>query len=163
MCIRDRCESPLTFAAITVWREELLEETILLRDVIDLDATFGKTFDDPNAANAAGSVPPPKAGDEVEEEEEEEPEAAVAEDEEEESQEGEASSDDDDDDDDDDNALSLSAMEAQLKPAALEALGQIAKDYEKLRALQSARMNACLLYTSPSPRDRTRSRMPSSA
>ncbi len=135
------CESPLTFAAITVWREELLEETILLRDVIDLDATFGKTFDDPNAANAAGSVPPPKPGEE-EEEEEEEPEVAAAENEDDESEEGEGSSSDDDDDDDDDNALSLSAMEAQLKPAALEALGQIAKDYEKLRALQSARMNA---------------------
>ena len=131
------CESPLTFAAITVWREELLEETILLRDVIDLDATFGKTFDDPNAANAAGSVPPPKPGEEDEDEEEEEPETAEAE--EEEGEEGETKS---DDDDDDDNALSLSAMEAQLKPAALEALGQIAKDYEKLRALQSARMNA---------------------
>jgi len=133
------CESPLTFAAITVWREELLEETILLRDVIDLDATFGKTFDDPNAANAAGSVPPPKPGEEEEEEEEEEPETAEAE--EEDGEEGETKS-DDDDDDDDDNSLSLSAMEAQLKPAALEALGQIAKDYEKLRALQSARMNA---------------------
>ena len=34
------CESPLTFQAITIWREELLEEQIMLRDVIDLDATF---------------------------------------------------------------------------------------------------------------------------
>ncbi len=140
------CESPLTFAAITVWREELLEETILLRDVIDLDATFGKTFDDPNAANAAGSVPPPKPGEEADEEDEEEEVEAVAEDDDaEESEDGEGenkSDDDDDDDDDDDNNLSLSAMEAQLKPAALEALGQIAKDYEKLRALQTARMTA---------------------
>ena len=35
------CESPLTFQAITIWREELLDEKIMLRDVIDLDATFG--------------------------------------------------------------------------------------------------------------------------
>src|SRR6056297_3559399 len=35
------CESPLTFQAITIWREELLGEDILLRDVIDLEATFG--------------------------------------------------------------------------------------------------------------------------
>jgi RNA polymerase primary sigma factor len=35
------CESPLTFQAITIWRDELLDEDILLRDVIDLDATFG--------------------------------------------------------------------------------------------------------------------------
>ena len=34
------CESPLTFQAITIWREELLEEKIMLRDVIDLDATL---------------------------------------------------------------------------------------------------------------------------
>ena len=37
------CESPLTFQAITIWREELLDEKIMLRDVIDLDATFGST------------------------------------------------------------------------------------------------------------------------
>ena len=35
------CESPLTFQAITIWRDELLSEDILLRDVIDLDTTFG--------------------------------------------------------------------------------------------------------------------------
>ena len=34
------CESPLTFQAITIWRNELLEEDILLRDVIDLETTF---------------------------------------------------------------------------------------------------------------------------
>ena len=36
------CESPLTFQAITIWRDELLSEDILLRDVIDLEATFGR-------------------------------------------------------------------------------------------------------------------------
>ena len=40
------CESPLTFQAITIWRDELLNEDILLRDVIDLDATFGRTMDE---------------------------------------------------------------------------------------------------------------------
>ena len=34
------CESPLTFHAITVWREELLDEAIMLREVIDLETTF---------------------------------------------------------------------------------------------------------------------------
>ena len=38
------CESPLTFQAITIWREELLDEKIMLRDVIDLDATFGSSL-----------------------------------------------------------------------------------------------------------------------
>ena len=45
------CESPLTFQAITIWRDELLEERILLRDVIDLDATFGAEV---AIANATG-------------------------------------------------------------------------------------------------------------
>jgi glycine cleavage system aminomethyltransferase T len=39
------CESPLTFQAITIWRDELLSEDILLRDVIDLEATFGRSLD----------------------------------------------------------------------------------------------------------------------
>src|SRR5690606_26789216 len=39
------CESPLTFQAITIWRDELLSEEILLRDVIDLEATFGRSLD----------------------------------------------------------------------------------------------------------------------
>ena len=40
------CESPLTFQAITIWRDELLSEDILLRDVIDLEATFGNLVAD---------------------------------------------------------------------------------------------------------------------
>src|SRR6056297_83430 len=40
------CESPLTFQAITIWREELLSEDILLRDVIDLETTFGDQMDE---------------------------------------------------------------------------------------------------------------------
>jgi RNA polymerase primary sigma factor len=43
------CESPLTFQAITIWREELLNEDILLRDVIDLEATFGNQMDEDGA------------------------------------------------------------------------------------------------------------------
>ncbi|MEO0989662.1 MAG: RNA polymerase sigma factor region1.1 domain-containing protein, partial [Pseudomonadota bacterium] len=38
------CESPLTFQAITIWRDELLNEDILLRDVIDLETTFGNSL-----------------------------------------------------------------------------------------------------------------------
>jgi RNA polymerase primary sigma factor len=53
------CESPLTFQAITIWRDELLDEDILLRDVIDLDATFGRSMgeddDEPVVAPVANS------------------------------------------------------------------------------------------------------------
>ena len=34
------CESPLTFQAIIIWRDELNDGKVLLRDIIDLDATF---------------------------------------------------------------------------------------------------------------------------
>jgi RNA polymerase primary sigma factor len=49
------CESPLTFQAITIWRDELLNEEILLRDVIDLEATFGRS------RRRCPPAPPPRA------------------------------------------------------------------------------------------------------
>ncbi|MCH8926784.1 MAG: RNA polymerase sigma factor RpoD [Proteobacteria bacterium] len=56
------CESPLTFQAITIWREELLEEKILLRDVIDLETTFGQsTEDDEMAQVTPGEAAGPEA------------------------------------------------------------------------------------------------------
>ena len=46
------CESPLTFQAITIWRDELLSEDILLRDVIDLETTFGNQLDEDEGPTA---------------------------------------------------------------------------------------------------------------
>src|SRR5262245_31425756 len=46
------CESPLTFQAIIIWRDELNQGTVLLRDIIDLDATY---------AGPDGQVPAPAA------------------------------------------------------------------------------------------------------
>ncbi|MBS8228749.1 RNA polymerase sigma factor RpoD [Vannielia litorea] len=128
------CESPLTFQAITIWREELLNEDILLRDVIDLETTFGRGLD----------------GDEEDEEEVAEAAPASDEDKKEEKQELDAdgnpiSSDDDDDDDDDEQAnMSLAAMEAALKPRVLEMLDVIARDYTELAEMQDQRMSATL-------------------
>src|SRR5438477_9389435 len=34
------CESPLTFQAIIIWRDELNEGKVFLRDIIDLEATY---------------------------------------------------------------------------------------------------------------------------
>ncbi|MFV2034209.1 MAG: RNA polymerase sigma factor region1.1 domain-containing protein, partial [Halocynthiibacter sp.] len=48
------CESPLTFQAITIWRDELLSEDILLRDVIDLETTFGNSMDEDEEPVVAG-------------------------------------------------------------------------------------------------------------
>src|SRR5690606_7038653 len=90
------CESALTFEAIMVWRDELANNRILLREVIDLDATYAVL--NPAAAPGAATA--------AEGEEESEDETAEAE-----KPEGE---DDDDDDFDDGGGLSISALEAEL-------------------------------------------------
>ncbi|MEM8636244.1 MAG: RNA polymerase sigma factor RpoD, partial [Pseudomonadota bacterium] len=118
--IRGLCESPLTFEAMMVWRDELMNERILLRDVIDLEATYG----------AENPPPPPK---EEEEEDDEEENEASADGEE---SEGESRDDDDDEDDDEGAAMSMSAMEAELRDGVLETLDAIASDFTKYRKLQ---------------------------
>jgi RNA polymerase primary sigma factor len=47
------CESPLTIAAIMLWREMLKNDEVLLRDIIDLDATYGGGPGEENKNNAA--------------------------------------------------------------------------------------------------------------
>ena len=55
------CESPLTFQAVIIWRDELNEGKVFLRDIIDLEATYAG----PDAKAVAAAVPsgdPPAAG-----------------------------------------------------------------------------------------------------
>src|SRR5690606_10477149 len=112
--------SPLTFDAILAWRDALLDGRILLRDIIDLDATYGAG---PEAEEAVEGEAATEAAPAVAKENQ--PEAEP-----EESEEG----------DEDDNTLSLSAMEAELKPIVLEQLDQIAESYGKLQKLQERRL-----------------------
>ena len=125
------CESPLTFQAITIWRDELLSEDILLRDVIDLEATFGTQMGDEEETSP---VVAPTAGSETKSEDSK-PEYDA---------DGNPISTDDDDDEDEQANMSLAAMEAALKPQVLEALDIIADDYEKLSAMQDSRISATL-------------------
>jgi len=131
------CESPLTFQAITIWREELLEEEILLRDVIDLETTFGNSMEGDDVepiASTLGSTPANMKPAPVKKE----PEVEVDAD-------GNPLRNDDDDDDEDDAAnLSLAAMEAALKPEVLDTLAKIAKSYNKLSEMQDVRISATL-------------------
>ena len=144
------CESPLTFQAIIIWRDELNETKILLRDIIDLEATYAgpdgkKTpkvdMTAPGAAEAlaaqireriapstAPQTPPdgfdgdsPPAPDNFE------------------------------DDDDLENSISLSAMEAELKPKVLETFDRIADAYKKLRRLQDQNVENKLKNETLSP------------
>ena len=139
--IEGLCESPLTFQAIIIWRDQLAAAEILLRDIIDLEATYAG----PDAKQAAPVVPvepvpaaapaaPARAeapkpaprraagGDEDDDYVPEEPQAPQDPVE--------------DDDDDFENSLSLSAMEAELKPQVVETFDRIADAYGKMRKLQ---------------------------
>jgi len=113
------CESPLTFQAIIIWRDELNEGKILLRDIIDLEATY----EGPEAKTPPPSIP----GDGQPQPEQAEGGEGQAE--------GEM-----DDDDDYENALSLAAMEAELKPKVLETFDNIASTYKKLRKQQDKKL-----------------------
>lgn len=132
------CESPLTFKAITMWRQELLNEDILLRDVIDLETTFGRAMGDEGegAADLPVDLPLGETASETAK-----PQWS----------EGEVDADgnpmrrdDADDEDDEGQNLSLAAMEASLKPRVLETLEAIARDYEQLADMQDQRMSATL-------------------
>ncbi|MBK5933190.1 RNA polymerase primary sigma factor [Rhodovulum imhoffii] len=127
------CESPLTFQAITIWRDELLNEDILLRDVIDLDATFGTAMDEDEDAPVVEGLEVEAASPRRQKEEQPELDA-----------DGNPIRNDDDDDDDEQANMSLAAMEAALKPRVLETLDQIAEDYAKLSQMQDLRMSATL-------------------
>ena len=129
------CESPLTFQAITIWRDELLSEDILLRDVIDLETTFGNQMgedgdddgEETPVAEAANVTSAPKK------EAEQELDA-----------DGNPIAKDDDDDEDEQANMSLAAMEAALKPRVLETLDVIARDFAMLSDMQDARISATL-------------------
>jgi RNA polymerase primary sigma factor len=145
------CESPLTFQAIIIWRDELNEGKIFLRDIIDLEATYagpdaknnmnpaligapadGQAAADTNGAAAPAHVAPPAAPPSPTpfraapaggaETEEKDPAEAAAE--------------GDMDDDEFENQMSLAAIEAELKPKVVETFDKIASEYKKLRRLQ---------------------------
>ena len=125
--IRGLCESPLTFEAIMVWRDELQTGRVLLREIIDLEATYG-----------AENAPP------VVEEEEEEEEEIIA------------SNDDEDDEDaaraarvarseaeeDEGAALSMSAMEGELREGIMTILDTVAAHFDAFRALKDRSLDA---------------------
>lgn len=152
------CESPLTFQAIIIWRDELNEGKIFLRDIIDLEATYagpdaknnlnpqiiGVTADGAGAEGGNGAaiagqptpahVAPPAAP----------PSptpfraapAAPAGEGEDEKDPAEAAAESDMDDDEFENQMSLAAIEAELKPKVVETFDKIADNYKKLRRLQ---------------------------
>ena len=125
MMIGGLCESPLTMRALILWRDALNEGKMLLRDVIDLDATYGSAFAEEPAAEEEEAPLAVAEGEEPPAGEAPLPEGAVPG---EEGEEGE------------DASISLAAMEAELKPSVLATLDTIAQLYKKLHKLQEQRL-----------------------
>ena len=153
------CESPLTIRAIIDWRDSLKDERILLRDIIDLDATYGRGPEADGTATggvaqangggaATGGVAQPNGGaatggaarangdgaatDGVARTDGDG--AAEA------NKDGKDGADGTSDDDDGENSLSLAAMEAKLKPEVLLLFDEIAKTYKRFHRLQEQRL-----------------------
>ena len=161
------CESPLSFQAIIIWRDELNEGKVFLRDIIDLEATYAgpdaKAMPTPPAIGADGqpaaaaapnpsmlmqTPAPPAAPAAATPFKAAPPERANGEDSEgAEAPAGEA----DFDDDDMENSLSLAAIEAELKPKVLETFDNVADAYKRLRRLQDQDIQNKLRNDSLSP------------
>ena len=133
LMINGLCESPLTFQAISIWRNELLNEEIMLRDVIDLETTFNDTGEsevfDPEIkrldTSEASNKPSPSENKKENETDLDQNEQRNEEEEEE-----------------DAINVSLAAMEHSLTPHVLSILEEINKKYIKLKDLEKRRMKA---------------------
>ena len=117
--IEGLCESPLTFQAIIIWRDELNEGQVLLRDIIDLEASYIG----PDAKNKkiAKNQKDENSSDDDE------------------TSDNEDSNESDNDYNEYENNVSLAAMEADLKPEVFLIFDEISVKYKKLRTLQDKR------------------------
>ena len=132
--IRGLCESALTFEAIMAWREELQSGRVLLREIIDLEQTYGGVGGaQPGDPGVPGEEAPPPA-----------PAPAA---------EGEGEN--DDDDFDDGAGPSVSAMEGELREGVMATLDAIAQDFESFRKLQERLIETRLRGDNLSAKDRT--------
>jgi RNA polymerase primary sigma factor len=159
--IRGLCESALTFEAIMVWREELATGRVLLREVIDLEQTYGGL----TGTLPGTSIPAPPAGEVVQSPPMGGPKAVAAkvarveEDEDavetERRQQAESEAAGDDDEDFDDGAgPTVSAMEGELREGVMITLDAIASEFESFRKLQEKLINKRLAGEDLKPSDR---------
>jgi RNA polymerase primary sigma factor len=146
------CESPLTFQAIIIWRDELNDGKIFLRDIIDLEATYAGPHAKAVSAGVPGVVAPPAAPDSAPPflpvaspqpnvphsptpaatPFRPEPQIVAGEEPTEEGALGES----DIDEENLDDSMSLAEIEAELKPKVLETFGTIADRFMRLYRLQ---------------------------
>ena len=154
--IRGLCESPLTFEAIMVWRQELTDERVLLRDIIDLEATYaaahGGIVDNSQIVLQGGAPPPSTApitakklaeAERLKEKEKPKPPPRRAQRDEdvdevelERQRQAEAEAQEAEDEFDDGGAMSMSAMEAELREGVTKTLDAVAENFQRYRKLQ---------------------------
>jgi RNA polymerase primary sigma factor len=133
------CESPLTFQAIIIWRDELNEGQTLLREIIDLETTYSG----PEAKAAPQFQSPEKIeADRKAAEEKEKTRRSRSSEDDITNVGGEGLPPEEEEEDDDESNLSLAAMEAELRPQVMETLDIIAETYKKLRKLQDQQVEA---------------------
>jgi RNA polymerase primary sigma factor len=123
MMISGICENPLTYRAIIEWRDKLIAGEMLLRDIIDLDATYGSPDPSARGGDAADGAVKGESADLESEDEEDEEEG-------EEDEEGE------------ENNMSLAAMEQELLPSVLETFDAVATTFRQFERLQQKRLEA---------------------
>src|SRR5208282_5984351 len=162
------CESPLTFQAVIIWRDELNDRKVFLHDIIDLEATYAGPdakavpaavpgVDAPPAAPARAPpfllvvspqpVAPPSAPPAPTPFKPKPLNGGDGEEQPEEGQLGES----DIDEDDLENSMSLAAIEAEIKPKVLETFDTIADTFKRLRRLQDLDIQNKLKNESLSP------------
>jgi RNA polymerase primary sigma factor len=152
-------ESPLTFQAITIWRDELREGKALLRDIIDLDATHGAQTVPLSASEMSSELsdlPPssePKQTPTVTRSDmtlEPSGDAKAA---------GQKFTGEEDVDEGDmQNWLSIRALEAELKPMVFQTLDNIADSFKRLGRLQELDIQGKLSNERLSPSQERKSR-----
>ena len=143
--IKGLCESALTFEAIMIWREELEEGRILLRDIIDLDTTYNRSI---------GNIQVDRSGAAVRREKIEKGEIEATEDDanieevivekEVTYKEGEKPIDDDEDEEEDKTNLSMASMEAALRDDVMATLDDISENFTRFQNLQQMLIRARL-------------------
>lgn len=133
------CESPLTMKAIVEWRDELVEGTLFLRDIIDLEAMYG--MDTPPVVGDDDDEPEETVKSSSDDEEDKDEDKETSEDDEdEEGKESSSEESTEEDFDSDGNHASLAAMEEALKPQVLDTFEKISTIYAKLQKLQGERL-----------------------
>src|SRR3954447_6916149 len=133
MMIGGICESPLTVAALVKWRDALNEGKMLLRDIIDLDATYGSAVLDEAEAEMVKAAAALANGEVAEGEEGEEAEEVV---------ELEAEAEGEGEEEGEEAGPSLAAMEAQLKPGMMAIFDAVADAHKKIHKVQDQRVQA---------------------